>query len=340
MNKLVLIITDANSKIGNGHANRCLRIANALEKLGTKVKFIGFSISFLKLIQANNFEVRIVSENLLVQNIQTITEKENLEIGAILVDSYAISELGLLGLQKSGPIIAFDYDFKYRQGINGIINYHPWAWERYSPKNYITEPEIKMLGLSFIPLGAEFKTSNFVFNEEVSNILFTTGSTDPLGLTQLFLEEWRRLIGSKNIKLNVVIGPHFEDNTFDNRDLIRFHYNQKNLVYLMQNNDILISAGGVTLYEGIALGIPTIGYAFSDNQLNQKMLDGLVSWAGDVRTPTESTNKVNMSSVIEKTIRLIDNKEQRFKYHQQVNNVIDGFGAERIAETIIKNWLT
>ncbi|NLV76359.1 MAG: UDP-2,4-diacetamido-2,4,6-trideoxy-beta-L-altropyranose hydrolase, partial [Tissierellia bacterium] len=48
---------------------------------------------------------------------------------------------------------------------------------------------------------------------------------------------------------------------------VKFYMNVKNMKNLMINNDLAISAGGNTLYELCACGIPTIAIIIADNQL-------------------------------------------------------------------------
>lgn len=100
----------------------------------------------------------------------------------------------------------------------------------------------------------------------------------------------------------------------------------------MQEADIAISAGGTTLYELCALGVPTISYAFVDNQLDnvkQFQADDIIAYAGDVREEN-IVDKINMYLK-----KYMNDMELRKKKSLQMQRFIDGKGAERIAEALI-----
>jgi spore coat polysaccharide biosynthesis predicted glycosyltransferase SpsG len=105
---------------------------------------------------------------------------------------------------------------------------------------------------------------------------------------------------------------------------------------LMSGCDIAISAGGTTLYELCACGIPSICFAFEDNQL--ETVKGfqdkeLMLYAGDIRD-----GEIVCYSRI---YRFIDIYKKDISL-RQVNSpimqkLVDGKGAERIINSIMQD---
>ena len=105
----------------------------------------------------------------------------------------------------------------------------------------------------------------------------------------------------------------------------------------MEEADLAVSAGGTTLYELAAMGVPTITYSFADNQLRnvyQFMEDDLMDYAGDGREEKNIVKETDISveERILKFYHLYDrDREMRKERSRRLQQMIDGKGAERIA---------
>ena len=109
---------------------------------------------------------------------------------------------------------------------------------------------------------------------------------------------------------------------------IEFYQNVGNIQDYMKITDLAISAGGTTLYELAAMGVPTITFSFVQNQLKnvyQFAEDDLMDYAGDASS----------DSVEDEIIRLYTEAEKNFwlrkKRSIRMQQLVDGRGAERIA---------
>ena len=99
----------------------------------------------------------------------------------------------------------------------------------------------------------------------------------------------------------------------------------------MRLADIVVSAGGTTLYELCACGTPTISYAFADNQLNNVEKfdeDGIIRYAGDARY-------TDIVPAVKKLLTKYDSREYRQELSTRMQDVVDGKGAERIVRALI-----
>ena len=109
----------------------------------------------------------------------------------------------------------------------------------------------------------------------------------------------------------------------------------KDICSVMKGCDIAVSAGGTTLAELSACGIPTVCFSIADNQLDgvRAYADkGIMFYAGDVRI-----DKVGVvSRVCEGVMQLICDKDIRKRRSIKAKEFVDGLGAMRIAKEIIK----
>ena len=138
----------------------------------------------------------------------------------------------------------------------------------------------------------------------------------------------------KDIKIHVVEGVYSVNHEFleklsEEYDNLIIHKNVQNMTELMVQCDIAISAGGFTLYELCACGVPTISVAFADNQLeNVKRFDeeGLIIYAGDVREDI----KIVLRKVVNNVIVLLNDFEIRLKYSAKMQDLNVGCHLEKI----------
>ena len=100
----------------------------------------------------------------------------------------------------------------------------------------------------------------------------------------------------------------------------------------MTEADVVISAGGTTLYELCACGTPSISYSMADNQLlnvEQFCEDKLIPYAGDLR----------QDAVVSNVLALLESQSMQYESRKEVSSkmqeLIDGRGAKRIARKII-----
>ena len=102
---------------------------------------------------------------------------------------------------------------------------------------------------------------------------------------------------------------------------------------LMQKSDIAITAGGTTVLELSAIGVPTIGIAVADDQeagLNYMGNVGMIKYAGRLH------NDNFWSSLLLEFYGLLENYTDRKILYTNSKKYIDGNGARRIYNHIIE----
>ena len=94
-----------------------------------------------------------------------------------------------------------------------------------------------------------------------------------------------------------------------------------------------VTAGGTTLYELCAMGVPTVSYSMADNQIPnvQKFHEmQLIDYTGDIRNTDVAGH---ISGLLEKYQEDMSLRQER---SQRMQELVDGKGAARIADGIIK----
>ena len=165
----------------------------------------------------------------------------------------------------------------------------------------------------------------------------SVGASDPFHIAGSML---KRLCASddwKDVSFHVLTGPmhvhRAELAVMAGKDSrIVLHEQVSDMAALMSTCDLAFSAGGTTLYELCAVGVPSVSFSMADNQLpGVKAFDdaNLIPWAGDIRD-----NEIFYDDAVEKLTALLKNPDARKKQSDRMRMAIDGAGARRIADAI------
>lgn len=328
----VWIRADGNEHIGTGHVMRCLAIAEALEAAGAQVCFVMADAGAADLVKSRGKEVRILHtqydhmEEELPTLLSAISE-ESPDI--LLVDSYYVSEHYFLQLTEHVWTACMD-DKSFRSyPVDMIINYNIYGDRAL----YHPEPEQSLMGVKYAPLRPEFCDVEYTVRDKVQAILLTTGGSDRYDLAGQIL---RAVPAGLQAVFHVVSGifnPHYEElcHMAEEDPRIRVHRNVSRMSELMKECDIAVTAGGSTMYELSAIGVPMISFSFVDNQ--EMIVDtfykkNIVCYGGNYLTEGG-----HMPEQIVKHIeRLMESRKLREHYSTLERRLVDGKGAVRIAE--------
>lgn len=338
------IRADANHKIGSGHVMRCLAIATAMQDRGYDCTFITADQVPEQLIKSHGFTVlclHSIWDDLDMECNQFISLIKKRNIEHILIDSYFVTENYLAKIRQFTKITYLDDLDKFRYPADNLINYNIYADQMPYQEEYKETDTKLLLGCSFVPLRAEFRNCSPVVRDEVKNILITTGGSDPFNVAgNLLIYLNRETIDLySSLRFHVIVGsfnPHQEilKTLGEKYDNIELHYNVTEISKLMLYCDLAISAGGSTLYELCSCGIPTVCYAFADNQLEgieEFNRRELIFSVGDIRTDQEECYRK-----MEDRLRLlIGDKHLREELSNRMKKLVDGFGAQRIVDQIL-----
>lgn len=338
---MIGIRVDANNEIAMGHLMRCMSIATCLELLGEELVFImsqSYGSDFLEdkgfsyIVLENMYQEKLGELGKLTQVLQ-----EN-HIDILLVDSYQVNIAYMNQLKDVVKLVYLDDLVAECYPVEKVFNYAPKA----SAMAYQTLGYVKRqlcLGEQYTPLRHEFTDNAITVKEKVENIYLSTGGTDSFHMIVALLEVLSQS-EFKNIRKTVVAGNFFQDDELVNKMIgqgenIIFMKNVKDVASVMRTCDVAISAGGTTLAELAACGVPTICFSIADNQLESVKAyseRGVLIYAGDVRNNRDALLKQIVSALE----NLLEDKELRVKFSEMGRKMIDGKGAMRIAEEICK----
>lgn len=351
---MLYIRVDANPIIATGHVMRCLSIAKEVVKLGENVTFLTADQQAKDLIESNGFSSICLStewNNLdgEIDKIISFIQKE--KIKQILIDSYYVTENYLMKVGKYTRILYIDDLAMFPYPVDTVINYNNYAKKLNYHVGVDTEKRNTkyLLGCSYAPLREEFQNIVCKPRMEIQHVLVTTGGSDSYHIASKFLSYIVKKKDEtsiedtmfKTLQFHVVVGRFNKDKKVlvelaEQYPQINLYFNVMNMAEIMQRCDLAITAGGSTMYELCACGVPMITYAFADNQLQgvegfEKL--GVGKYCGDVRSGEE-----NLWSNIEDAIRsYMSEYGHRMNVIDKMKELVDGKGAIRLARFIVDN---
>lgn len=285
---------------------------------------------------------------------------------SILVDSYYVTEKYLAALKKRITTIYMDDIYAFSYPVDMLINYNIYGEEMGYEKDAAFADTKLLLGTEYVPLREEFsagagyaqsrkellaETENVTPAEDRlhqtaeqgrtadGGILITTGGSDSFNLAGQLLMEAMKYDALKEKEYHVVSGslnPHIGElqALAQKHENIHIHCNVTNMAELMAESKVALSAGGSTLYELCAMGVPVIAFSFAENQerLVQTFVKrGIAQYGGNYRT---DGNKM-IQNTIAGLETLLEDKNLRSEYRKKARTLVDGKGAERIAEALL-----
>lgn len=361
----IWIRTDGNEKIATGHLMRCLSIARACADQKKNVVFLTADTQSETLLRErfafpSEFEVKCLHSDYqdmekelpaiesIMQGNQTSSEHALQKNSCwILVDSYYVTASYLEALKGFGKVAYLDDLSAFSYPVDCIINYDIPENEKPNCYNQATRC---LLGFAYTPLRTQFQNVPYTVRQKAEHILLSTGGTDPFQVVEKLSDrlminpdikkESEHLCDSATQEYQYHIVTSRLNSRYDalmtlgsKYPNIHVHENVQDMAELMAQCDLAVSAGGTTLYELCAVGVPTISLSFTDNQLlavQNFASQNIIPYAGDVR--------IDMDGVLDAICRFLDEKEntysKRLEYSDRMRSFVDGHGAARIAEAL------
>ena len=265
---------DADGTIGVGHAMRMLALAEAARARGAPCALIARRLPevIAKRFAALGARVDILGD-CAAADFDVAAIADLARPGAwIVVDAPQMTTEQFRALSaRSYRVAVFDDGERQAFGaIDLIINPNLAATE----ENYAGRASsgvARALGLEFLPLRAAFAEARpDLHRGEAPRALITMGGADPGGLTAPIMRAIAPLCGL--IELSAVIGPAF----LDRKERIQAikHLNADisilddpdGLAEALARHDVVVTMGGVTLWEAAAMQCAIIGVAYGPAQ--------------------------------------------------------------------------
>lgn len=335
---MILFRADGNPDIGTGHIMRCLSLADALREQDQEITFITAESYFQRLIQTRGYPCTVLGtaydrmeEELSI--FLPIIERERPEL--VILDSYFVTPQYMEAVKRTVPLLYTDDLNLFDYPVDIVVNYNIYGPDVPYPQN-----KMYLLGPQYAPLRKEFQgVSQRNTKDRVENVLVSTGGTDPYHVALHCAEYLREHLPRENMIFHLVLGAMNQDaadleRIAEELPFIRLHRQITNMCSLMLQCDAAISAAGTTLYELCACGLPTVTYILADNQIQGAQMfqkAGLMPCAGDIRE-----DACFLERLFELLNSLADDFAQRQRIAEQMQGAVDGRGAARLAEAILK----
>lgn len=343
---MIWIRADANREIGSGHVMRCLSIATALKRLGERTCFLTADEEAAALLEARGQEYRVLHGDYRrmeeelgeLERIFSSGEGAASDRHFFLADSYFVTGAYLDRVRGWMPVGYLDDTCLSGLPVDLLINYNIFA----DMSLYGEMGGAKLLlGPRYAPLREEFAHIPYKVRSRASRVLVTTGGSDRYGLAGRFVE--KALADSRTAGLEYcVVSGMYNGHLGELQELERRHPNVEvrcnvpDMERLMEESDIAVTAGGSTMYELSAVGVPMVCFSFVDNQeriVQGFSRKGLVCFGGDYLAQGEAM----LEGAVEGTALLAGDFRLRQDYSRRLREIADGQGAMRIAREL-KAW--
>lgn len=344
---MIIFRADGNEIIGSGHVMRCLSIADAFKMAGKECIFVLADSRAQAIIELKGYKT-IVLESLYdrldaeISSIKSVLDSIGPEL--VIIDSYFVTPYYLQELKYRWKIAYVDDLASFAYPVNKLINYNVYAsmidYVQIYEKGKIGLPQC-FLGTNYVPLRREFRNLNkHILKMKVENVLVSTGGADSTHLALGFVRylNEHNSVG-ESIRFHIILGAMNPDKQeikgiAKKMENVVIHENVMDMKSLMMSSDIAVSAAGSTLYELCACGVPTITYVLADNQISSaRAFDemGLMQFLEDVRN-----NTYIEADIMDVINALSEDFEKRKRMSELMQSMVDGYGANRLVEELLK----
>lgn len=342
---MLYIRADANETIASGHIMRCLSIAQALRELGEESVFLIADKKPIFLLEEKGFPYICLDSDWQdkegeLDTLYAIIARRG--ITKLLVDSYQITERYMRELKKRVTLCYLDDMDISPEWVDLLICYTVCYRQMGYGSGYQGATEL-LLGPKYAPLRQEFVGRVCPKSPVVGNIFLTTGGADTYRISEALLRECFRRETTQGLQYHVIVGGFYDDalktalyGMQREKSNILLYENIRNMAEVMSSCDIAVSAGGSTLLELCACGVPTVSFTYADNQLDVARCfqeQSILRYVGDARETYEGADNIVLH-LVDEIQRLAADFSFRLDITQRMQRLVDGKGAMRIADRL------
>lgn len=357
----IVFRADASVHLGTGHVMRCLTLAAALRVRGAECRFVcrehagnlleeirrrGFVAHSLPMDRSDGASEQsgpkasvtdcdCITENWESDVSQTAAAISEMDADWLIVDHYRIDSRWERRMGEHARRLMVIDDLADRLHFCDLLldqNYEDEA--RY--RNLVTGNCRLLLGPRYALLRDEFaerRSATGRQDKAINRILVFFGGSDPLDLTGATLKALS-IPGLNHLHVDLVVGANYLHSDALNRlAAIRgrtmIHGPRLHLADLMAVADIAVGAGGVTNWERMCIGLPSLVITLADNQIPvSEILDRL----GVIRLLGKS-EEVTVGAISE---ALFDEMRSHKigKHRNLAMKLCDGLGVERVVNAM------
>lgn len=337
---IIVFRADASTEIGIGHVMRCLTLADALKERGASAVFLcreleghmggairsrGHEVRFLPVLDGFEGDARAT--------VAAIARDGKADW--IVADHYGIDrhwEDIAAPAARRICVIGGPADRQHRCDLLHDQNYfhdHEAMWRPLVPASARL-----LLGPRFALLRPEFRAARERRVDPRRRVFVSFGGADAPNATAMALKALVK--ACPGVEADVVIGSanrHAAALEAMAREMpgIHLHVSPPGLASLMAGAGLAVCGGGLTLFEGLCVGLPSIVVSIAPNQsLAVKALaaDGLCSFAGEIANLDEGALARRIGA-------LWGAEREREEMAARGMELVDGQGAARVADAML-----
>lgn len=319
------MVTHAGVGIGYGHLTRTMALAEALVERGGAVRFILPDIGGAEALSEAGFQWHILPG-------EAWMHPWGKAPSLYVMDHYRVNPAYFKGFSDRAPVAYIDDLLGGVFPVAAIINGHFYGESLGYDSAY--PHAIKILGPQHCLLRKPFRSLPRRRQGKVTDILLTTGGTDPQGLMPKLMAEALQAIGDQGVRIHCIIGAGYpESSEYQSLALadprFRLHWHPAHLGNIMEACQVAVTAAGTTLYELAAYGVPALAWQMVDNQryvFQSAAEQGLI-------IPTNPALKGDLAGKLE---ALLEDEDQRAALSSRLQSMVDGQGAQRVADRLMR----
>ncbi len=337
--------TDASIDIGTGHVIRCLTLSDELRQNGVNIGFIcrEETGNLIEYIEKRGYYVHRLPADIDIETdiqlTQRILERHAMKPDWLVIDHYDIDSSWESPLREFVRKIMVIDDLANRQHDCDLLLDQNCRLNGNNYNGLVPDNCMKLLGPKYALLRPQFLKARENLRErtsEVKRILVFMGGTDTTNETSKALRAIQ-MLNRPDIAIDTIIGASnpYRIEIIDLASQMpntNCYFQVDNMAELMALADLCIGAGGTTTWERCCLGLPTIVIVIAENQI--EIAENLAKKETVINLGWFEHIK---KSDIEDALKiLINNHEKSRTMSTKARELVDGRGAERVANALIK----
>ncbi|MCM1185870.1 MAG: UDP-2,4-diacetamido-2,4,6-trideoxy-beta-L-altropyranose hydrolase [Lachnoclostridium sp.] len=368
---MFIIRADGNAKIGAGHLMRCLTIAEALREALSKenknaaaddILFVCADRDSARLAEERGFTARALDtdyrkmERELPEWEKMYEEFEkgkghndkNKIPSVILIDSYHVTDSYLIRLKKrmtGYTLVLLDDMQEHAYPADVVVNYNVFADREVYDKLYASKQnKVRLfLGNRYVPVRKQFLDKPYRVADKVKRVLITTGGGDSDNIAgsilEALLEAEKMEENAEKFNYDLILGRFYpklqEMQEFAaGCSRIHIHHDVRDMAALMENCDLAVTAGGSTIYELAAVGVPLICFSYAKNQELMTEYIGREQIAGFAGAYHKDADAA-ITGIKRLFTEFCQNTAKRNGCYLKERQMVDGLGAMRLVQEVL-----
>jgi UDP-2,4-diacetamido-2,4,6-trideoxy-beta-L-altropyranose hydrolase len=351
-----VIRVDSAVWMGIGHVSRCLTLAEELRRNGVEVLFVcrEHTGAALGWIESFDFPLRRLpvsgqrsvpasyadwlGEDWRLDSGRTeeIIRQYSASVDWLIVDHYGIDQKWEEAMRNvARRIFVIDDLADRRHDCDLLLDHNIHDGEPY--RDLVPQSAKVLSGPEYALLREEFREARAhveVRSGLVRRIVLFFGGSDPTGETVKALFALQQL-DIADIEVDVIVGegnPRKDEvaQICSSLDHVQFHCQVPGMARFLAHADLALGAAGVSSWERLALGVPTLVVAVADNQVeNMQHLDRL-----GVAIGMGASSEVSAASMVRAITAVLAAPERLHIMSKKALELVDGKGVLRVTERL------